>query len=134
MMIKKTSELFNLPRSAVTWQLCSAAAHGSPWAKRLLTLFGAQEDHGVSKVVSGSLMSSEMAIAVALHATCDVVRKARDVRSRYARNPSPTGASFVMPETDLHVSRRGLYLPADSSISRPRGPHVRELWANSESC
>jgi hypothetical protein len=111
MMIKKTSEQFNLPRSAMTWQLCSAAAHGRPWAKRLLTLFEAQEDDGVSKVVSGRLMSNEMAIAVALHAACNVVRKAHEVRNRYARNPSHTGASFVKRESGLHFSRLGLYLP-----------------------
>lgn len=111
-IIKEASEHFNIPRSALTWQMCSAAAHGRSWAKRVLTLFEAHEDDGVSKVVDGRLASNEMAIAVALDVACNVVQKARDVRSLHSRHRSHTGASFVKPQPTVHGARQGLWVPA----------------------
>lgn len=65
-IIEETSKHFNIPRSGLTWQMCSAAAHGRKRAWKLLTLFEAQDDGGVSKVLNGRLTSNEMFIAVAL--------------------------------------------------------------------
>lgn len=37
-IIESAAALFALPASRLTWQMCSAAAHGRPWAKQFLTL------------------------------------------------------------------------------------------------
>lgn len=110
-IIKEASKHFNIPRSPLTWQMCSAAAHGRQWAWRYLTLFEAGDDDGVSKVLNGRLTSNDVAIAVALHTACNVLRKALAVRNLHSRNPSHTGASFVRPERRLHVAHPGLYVP-----------------------
>lgn len=96
-LIEDVSIQFQLRNSAVTWQLCSAAAHGRQWAWKMLTRFEPQDDDGISKVVSGQLTSDETIIASALHATCNVVRKSLDTRRHYSTNPLHSGASFVKP-------------------------------------
>lgn len=93
-IIEEASNHFNISNSAVTWQMCSAAAHGRKWARTLLTHFEPREDDGVSKVLHGRLTSKDMSVAIALRVACEVVRKAREVRSRYSRNPLHTGSSF----------------------------------------
>lgn len=93
-IVKETSEHFDIPRSAVTWQLCSAAAHGRPWAKRVLTLSAAHEDDGVSKVLDGRLTSNEMAIAIALDVACNVVRKAREIANLHSATLPIRGTAF----------------------------------------
>jgi hypothetical protein len=110
-IIEETSKHFDIPHSGITWQMCSAAAHGRKWAWKLLTLFETQDDDGVSRVLNGRLTSNEMSIAVALDVACNVVRKAREVRSLHSRKPSHTGDSFLKPEPALQVVRPRLYVP-----------------------
>lgn len=102
---------FALPTSRLTWQMCSAAAHGRPWAKQFLTLFEAHDDDGVSKTLSGQLTSNQLAIAVSLDTACNVFDKARIVRNQYSRNPNHTGESFTKSSGRLHVATNGLFMP-----------------------
>lgn len=54
-IIATAAAVFALPASRLTWQMCSAAAHGRPWAKQFLTPFEAHDDDGISKTLSGQL-------------------------------------------------------------------------------
>ncbi|MCT9868352.1 hypothetical protein [Paenarthrobacter aurescens] len=110
-IIRDVAESFELPASQLTWQMCSAAAHGRPWAKQFLTLFEAIDDDGVSKTLSGQLTSNHLAMAISLNTACDVVDKARTVRNSYSRNPNHTGESFTKPSNRLHLVKNSLLLP-----------------------
>lgn len=109
--IEATSQHFHIRNAALTWQLCSAAAHGRQWAWKYLTLFEPQDDDGVSKVIDGQLTSNETIIAYSLNTACNVVRKALAIRKLHSDNTSHSGASFVKPERSLHVVRTSLYVP-----------------------
>jgi hypothetical protein len=108
-LIEEISKHFHIRHAALTWQFCSAAAHGRQWAWKYLTLFEAQDDDGASKVLNGQVTSNETIIAYSLNTACDVVRKALAVRKLHSRIASHTG-SFVKPERALHVVRAGLYV------------------------
>lgn len=110
-LIDATSEHFNIRNAALTWQFCSAAAHGRQWAWKYLTRFEPQDDDGVSKVLSGQLTSDETMIAYSLNTACSLVRKALAVRQVRSNNTSHSGASFLKPKQSLHVARTGLYVP-----------------------
>lgn len=111
MCVRTTDEDFHAPTAYLTWQMCSAAAHGRHWAKRFLTLFEAYEDDGLSKTLSGQLSSNETALAVSLRTACDIFGKALTVRDKHSRNPNHSGASFTRSDKTLHVVRRPLILP-----------------------
>lgn len=110
-LIEATSNHFDIRNAALTWQFCSAAAHGRQWAWKYLTRFELQDDDGVSKVLSGQLTSNETIIAYSLNTACNVVRKALAVRKLHSQNTSHSGASFLKPERTLHVVHPGLYVP-----------------------
>lgn len=110
-LIETTATTFSLPTSRLTWQMCSAAAHGRPWAKEFLTLFEAFDDDGISKTISGQLVSNDLAMAISLNTACEVLDKARTVRNKYSRNPTHTGQSFAKPTGGLHLVKNGLLLP-----------------------
>lgn len=113
-LIDEISRHFRVRNAALTWQFCSAAAHGRQWAWKYLTLFEPQDDDGVSKVLNGQLTSNETIIAYSLNTACNIVRKALAVRKLHSRDASHTGTSFVKPGSALHVVRAGLYIPARS--------------------
>lgn len=102
---------FALPASRLTWQMCSAAAHGRPWAKQFLTLFEAHDDDGISKTLSGQLTSNQLALAISLNNACEVFDKARTVRNKHSRNPNHTGSSFTEPSSGLQVVTKRLFTP-----------------------
>ncbi|MDN3483553.1 hypothetical protein QMA10_16705 [Arthrobacter sp. APC 3897] len=106
--IATAAAVFALPASCLTWQLCSAAAHGRPWAKQFLTLFEAHDDDGISKTLSGELTSNQLAMAISLNNACDVFDKARTVRTAHSRNPNHTGSSFTNPSSGLHLVTKRL--------------------------
>lgn len=110
-LLESISKHFHIQNAALTWQFCSAAAHGRQWAWRYLTRFEPQNDDGVSKVLSGQLTSNEMIIAYSLHIACNVVRKALAARKLHSTNTSHSGASFVKPTRRLHLVRPNLCLP-----------------------
>lgn len=118
-IIQETSSHFDIFGVPLMWQMCSAVAHGRRWARQFLTLFEAEDD-GVSKVLSGRLTSDESAIALGVRIACEVVRKAKAVRSVHSRNRTHSGASFVRSEADPTVVRPGLYVPNRLVESRPR--------------
>lgn len=103
--VRTADDHFNVPNAYLTWQMCSAAAHGRHWAKQFLTLFEVHEDDGVSETLSGQLSSNQMALALTLRTACDILEKSRTVRSKHARNPKHSGASFIKPRKTLHVPR-----------------------------
>jgi hypothetical protein len=109
-IILQTSKQFGIFGTPLVWQMCSAATHGRRWARQYLTLFEAKDD-GVSKVLTGRLTSDESAIAMALHTTCNLVRKARTVHNLYSRSPAHAGKSFVRREPTLDIIQAGLYVP-----------------------
>lgn len=121
-LIDEISTHFHVRNAALTWQFCSAAAHGRQWAWRYLTVFQAQDDDGVSKVLNGQLTSNETIIAYSLNTACNVVRKALTVRKLHSRDASHTGTSLVKSESALDVVRAGLYLPGR--------PHERPFLAH----
>lgn len=110
-IIATAASHFDLPTSHLTWQMCSAAAHGRTWAKQFLTLFEAQNDNGVSKTLSGKLSSNQMAIALSLQTGCNVVEKALTLRSSCSRNLVHSGASFSKSDNKLHIVKRQLFGP-----------------------
>lgn len=110
-IIESVATAFALPASRLTWQMCSAAAHGRPWAKQFLTLFEAHDDDGVSKILSGQLTSNQLAMAVSLDTACSVFAKARTVRNQHSRNPKHTGSGFTKPSSGLHVVTNSLFSP-----------------------
>lgn len=110
-VIKTTATLFDLPSSRLTWQMCSAAAHGRPWAQQFLTLFEAQDDDGISKTLSGQLTSNELAMAISLNNACEIFDKARTVRNKHSRNPNHAGSSFTKPPLGLHLLSKRLLIP-----------------------
>ncbi|MFC0249075.1 hypothetical protein ACFFIO_11255 [Citricoccus parietis] len=83
-MVQTADSDFRVPNAYLTWQMCSAAAHGRPWVKQVLTLFEVHDDDGLSKTLSGQLSSNQMALALALRTACDILEKARTVRSSSA--------------------------------------------------
>lgn len=107
-LISTAAAVFALPASRLTWQMCSAAAHGRPWAKQLLTLFEAHDDDGISKTLRGQLTSNQLAMAISLNNACDVFDKARTVRTAHSRNPNHTGSSFTNPPSGLHLVTKKL--------------------------
>ena len=102
-IMESVAEAFALPASRLTWQMCSAAAHGRPWAKEFLTLFEPHDDDGLSKTLSGQLTSNQLAMAVSLNNACNVFDRARTVRNEHSRNPNHTGSSFTKASSGLHV-------------------------------
>ncbi|NMR32102.1 hypothetical protein [Crystallibacter degradans] len=110
-VIATAAEVFALPASRLTWQMCSAAAHGRPWAKQFLTLFEAHDDDGISKTLSGQLTSNQLAMAISLNNACEVFDKARIVRNKHSRNPNHTGSSFTNPSPGLHLVTKRLFTP-----------------------
>jgi hypothetical protein len=110
-LIETTATTFALPASRLAWQMCSAAAHGRPWAREFLTLFEAFDDDGVSKTISGQLVSNHLAMAISLNTACEVLDKARKVRNNYSRNPNHTGQSFTRPTDKLHFMTNMLIVP-----------------------
>lgn len=110
-LIATAAEVFTLPASCLTWQMCSAAAHGRPWAKQFLTLFEAHDDDGISKTLSGQLTSNQLAMAISLNNACEVLDKARTVRSKHSRNPNHTGASFTNQSPELQLVTKRLFTP-----------------------
>ena len=114
-LIETTARLFDLPGSSLTWQMCSAAAHGRPWAQQFLTLFEAHNDDGTSKTISGQLTSNELAMAISLHNACEIFDKARTVRDKHSRNPDHTGSSFARPSSGLHLPTKTLLIPTPAS-------------------
>jgi hypothetical protein len=102
---------FDLPAARLTWQMCSAAAHGRPWAKQFLTLFEAQDDDSVSKTLSGQLTSNQMAIALSLDTACNVMEKALTLRKRRSHNAAHSRASFTKPTASLHVVKPQPFVP-----------------------
>ena len=107
-IIDTAAKAFALPASQLTWQMCSAAAHGRPWAKQFLTLFEAHDDDGISKTLSGQLTSNQLAMAISLDTACNVFDKARTIRNEHSRNIQHTGASFTKPSSGLHVVTNNL--------------------------
>lgn len=112
-IIATAAAVFALPASRLTWQVCSAAAHGRPWAKQFLTLFEAHDDDGISKTLSGQLISNQLAMAITLNNACEVFDKARTVRDKHSRNPSHTGSSFTNPSLGLHLVTKRLFTPSN---------------------
>jgi len=110
-IISEAASHFDIPTSRLTWQMCSAAAHGRPWAKQFLTLFEAQADDGVSKTLSGRLSSNQMAIALSLNTGCNVIDKALTLRSGYSLNPAHSGRSFTTSGNALHIVNRQIFVP-----------------------
>ena len=110
-IIETASEIFALPASRLTWQMCSAAAHGRPWARQFLTLFEAHNDDGISKTLSGQLSSNQLAIAISLNNACNVFDKARTVLIKHSRNPNHDGSSFGNPPSGLHLVTKTLFPP-----------------------
>lgn len=110
-IVETAAEHFDLPNARLTWQMCSAAAHGRPWARQFLTLFEAQVDDGVSKTLRGQLTSNELAMALSLDTACNVMSKALTVRERLSRNPLHKGSSFSKSSKQLLVVKRGLLMP-----------------------
>lgn len=110
-LIEGVSRVFDIRNAALTWQFCSAAAHGRQWAWKYLTRFEPHEDDGVSKVLSGQLTSNETIIAYSLNTACTVVRRALAMRRQHSGNSSHDGASFVKPHRDLQIVRPRLYVP-----------------------
>ena len=110
-IIQKSAECFALPNSYLTWQMCSAAAHGRPWARQHLTLFDVHDDDGFSKTLGGQLSSNELAMAISLHTACEVVEKALVVRRTYTMNEARPGNSFTRPAQGIRVVRRRLIVP-----------------------
>lgn len=110
-IIATAAAAFALPASRLTWQMCSAAAHGRPWAKQFLTLFEAHDDDGISKTLSGQLTSNQLAMAISLNNACEVFDKARTVRNKHSRNPNHTGSSFTNPASGLHLVTKRLFTP-----------------------
>jgi hypothetical protein len=108
-ILATAAAVFSLPASRLTWQMCSAAAHGRPWAKQFLTLFEAHDDDGISKTLSGQLTSNQLALAVSLHNACEVFDKARTVRNKHSRNPNHTGSSFTSASVGLHLVAKRLF-------------------------
>ncbi|MFC8304876.1 hypothetical protein ACFUCV_14475 [Specibacter sp. NPDC057265] len=108
-IIATAATTFVLPNSRLTWQMCSAAAHGRPWARQFLTLFEANDDDGISKTLSGQLTSNQLALAVSLNNACEVFDKARTVRNKHSRNPGHTGSSFTSPSPRLHFVTKRLF-------------------------
>lgn len=108
-IIATAATTFALPNSRLTWQMCSAAAHGRHWAKQFLTLFEAHDDDGISKTLSGQLTSNQLALAVSLNNACQVFDKARTVRNKHSRNPGHTGSSFINPSPGLHIVTKRLF-------------------------
>lgn len=105
-LISTAADVFALSASRLTWQMCSAAAHGRPWAKQFLTLFEVHDDDGISKTLSGQLTSNQLAMAISLNNACEVVDKARTVRTKHSRNPKHTGASFRTPSSGIFQAER----------------------------
>lgn len=110
--IQMAAKRFGLTASYLTWQMCSAAAHGRPWAQQFLTLFEAEDDDGLSETLSGQLSSNQLALALSLHTACEVLDKALTVRDRYSRNPDHPGTSFTPSGNKLHVVNRQLFVPS----------------------
>lgn len=110
-LIEGVSKHFNIRNAALTWQFCSAAAHGRQWAWKYLTRFEPRNDDGVSKVLSGQLTSNETIIAYSLHTSCNLVRRALAVRRQQSGLGSHTGASFVKPKLPLQVVQPTLFMP-----------------------
>lgn len=112
-IIKDTAKTFSLPRSYLTWQMCSAAAHGRPWARQHLTLFDVHDDDGSSKTLGGQLSSNELAMATSLRTACEVFEKALMLRQTYSKNPERPGNSFMKPPRGLHIVKPRLIVPWD---------------------
>lgn len=110
-IIQKSAERFALPNSYLTWQMCSAAAHGRPWARQHLTLFEVHDDDGFSKTLGGQLSSNELAMAISLHTACEVFEKALVVRRTHSTDAERRGDSFTRPAQGIHVVRRRLIVP-----------------------
>ena len=109
-IIQKSAECFALPNSYLTWQMCSAAAHGRPWARQHLTLFEVHDDDGFSKTLGGQLSSNELAMAISLHTACEVFEKALVVRRTYSRKREGRGNSFTRTPQGIQVVRRRLFV------------------------
>jgi hypothetical protein len=110
-LIQDSAKCFALPNSYLTWQMCSAAAHGRPWARQHLTLFEVHDDDGFSKTLGGQLSSNELAMAISLHTACEVFDKALVVRRTHSTNAEYRGDSFTRPTQGIHVVRRRLIVP-----------------------
>lgn len=110
-LIATAAAVFALRASSLTWQMCSAAAHGRPWAKQFLTLFEAHDDDGFSKTLSGQLSSNQLAMAISLNNACEAFDKARTVRNHHSRNPDHTGSSFTNSSSGLHLVTKRLFTP-----------------------
>jgi hypothetical protein len=88
--------------------MCSAAAHGRPWARQHLTLFEVHDDDGFSKTLGGQLSSNELAMAISLHTACEVFEKALVVRRIHSMTAERRGDSFTRSAQGIHIVRRRL--------------------------